>query len=95
MRRTLIATLLALSITGASHGALAASANAPLLDAARKAEPAVIETLKNMVMIESGSSDAAGLARMADYTEGRLKASAWRPSASGARPVRAVSSSAA
>jgi glutamate carboxypeptidase len=73
MRRTLISTLLALAITGASQGAFAA-ADAPLLDAARKAEPAVIETLKSMVMIESGSSDAAGLARMADFTEGRLKA---------------------
>jgi len=74
MRRTLLSTLLALAITGASHGAVAAGVNAPLLDAARKAEPAVIETLKSMVLIESGSSDAAGLARMADYTEGRLKA---------------------
>lgn len=74
MRRTLLSTILALAITGASHGAVAAGVNAPLLDAARKAEPAVIETLKSMVLIESGSSDAAGLARMADYTEGRLKA---------------------
>jgi glutamate carboxypeptidase len=72
MRRTLIPTLVALAITAASHGAGAAGVDTPLLDAARKAEPAVIETLKNMVMIESGSSDAAGLARMADYTEGRL-----------------------
>jgi glutamate carboxypeptidase len=74
MRGTLISTLLALAIAGASHGACAAGADAPLLDAARKAEPAVIDTLKSMVTIESGSADAAGLARMADYTEGRLKA---------------------
>ncbi len=45
-----------------------------LLSAAHHAETAVIETLKDMVSIESGSADAAGLARMADYTAGRLGA---------------------
>jgi glutamate carboxypeptidase len=95
MHRTLNSTFLAVAITGASLGAAAAGVDAPLLEAARKAEPAVIETLKNMVMIESGSSDAAGLARMADYTEGGSKRSGWRPSASAGPPVRAASSSAA
>jgi glutamate carboxypeptidase len=42
--------------------------------AAERAQPALIETLHDMVMIESGSSDAAGLKRMADFTETRLKA---------------------
>lgn len=74
MRRTLLSFLLTMAFSGASHVAAAAAVNAPLLDAARKAEPAVIETLKGMVMIESGSADVAGLARMADYTEERLKA---------------------
>jgi glutamate carboxypeptidase len=72
MRRTLINSMLALAVTGAGHAA--AAADAPLLEAARKAEPAVIESLKSMVTIESGSADAAGLSKMADYTEGRLKA---------------------
>jgi len=45
-----------------------------LRTAAEKATPALIETLRDMVMIESGSSDVAGLARMADYTEARLEA---------------------
>jgi glutamate carboxypeptidase len=45
-----------------------------LLAAARAAEPAVIETLREMVAIESGTTDPAGLAKMADYTEARLRA---------------------
>ncbi len=45
-----------------------------LLSAAHHAETSVIDTLKDMVSIESGSADAAGLARMADYTAGRLGA---------------------
>ena len=36
--------------------------------------PPLIDTLRDMVMIESGSSDAEGLKKMADYTEARLKA---------------------
>jgi glutamate carboxypeptidase len=50
-----------------------AAADAALLDAARRAQPAVVESLKDMVMIESGSANAEGLAKMADYTERRLK----------------------
>jgi glutamate carboxypeptidase len=42
--------------------------------AATQAQPAVIESLREMVLTESGSGDAAGLAKMADYTETRLKA---------------------
>jgi glutamate carboxypeptidase len=45
-----------------------------LLAAARAAEPAVIESLKEMVGIESGTMDLPGLARMSDYAERRLKA---------------------
>lgn len=56
-----------------SAQALAAS-DVKLRDAAEQAKPALIETLRNMVLIESGSSDVAGLAKMADLTEGRLKA---------------------
>jgi glutamate carboxypeptidase len=42
--------------------------------AAEQAQPALIETLHDMVMIESGSGDVEGLGRMADFTEARLKA---------------------
>ena len=47
--------------------------NTPLFNAATAAQPAVIETLRELVAIESGSGNTAGLARMADYAEARLK----------------------
>jgi glutamate carboxypeptidase len=45
-----------------------------VLAAARTQQPAVVQSLSDMVMIESGSDDAAGLQKMAAYCEGRLKA---------------------
>jgi glutamate carboxypeptidase len=51
-----------------------AGADEKLRAAAEQAQPALIETLHDMVMIESGSGDVEGLARMADFTEARLKA---------------------
>ena len=53
---------------------LAQAADEKLLAAARAAQPAVIESLREMVLIESGSQDAAGLKSMADYVEARLRA---------------------
>src|ERR1700730_2041982 len=59
---------------------LACAAPAPaapdekLKAAAETAQPALIETLREMVLIESGSGDVEGLKRMADLTEARLKA---------------------
>ena len=52
----------------------AAAGDDKLLAVARAAEPAVIESLKAMVSIESGTMDLPGLAKMTDYAEGRLKA---------------------
>lgn len=66
-RRSLIATLAVLAAT-------AHAADEKLLAAARAAQPAVIESLREMVLIESGSQDATGLKRMADYVDGRLRA---------------------
>ena len=70
----------ALAVSGCVAGAALAAGTADaaadpaLLDAARRPQPAVVESLKeDMVMIESGSANAEGLARMADYTERRLK----------------------
>lgn len=57
----------------ASSPALA-TADEKLRAAAERAQPAVIESLHDMVLIESGSSDVEGLKKMADYTEARLKA---------------------
>lgn len=67
LKRTLIAALAVLA--AAAH-----AADEKLLAAARAAQPAVIESLREMVLIESGSQDAAGLTRMADHVEGRLRA---------------------
>jgi len=47
---------------------------AALRRAAQAEESAVIQSLEDMVQIESGSDDASGIARMADYVEARLKA---------------------
>jgi len=67
-RRSLLASLV---ITAASASA---ATDEKMLTAARAAEPAVIESLKEMVNIESGTMDLPGLGRMADYAERRLKA---------------------
>ena len=68
LRATLVAALCATSLVAA------AAPDAALLAAARAAEPAVIQSLKDMVTIESGTMDAPGLGRMADYLDARLKA---------------------
>jgi glutamate carboxypeptidase len=62
-----------LGIVFASSPALAAP-DEKLRAAAEQAKPALIETLHDMVMIESGSGDLEGLGKMADFTEARLKA---------------------
>lgn len=72
MRRASLLTSFALFASVAVAGA--AEPDKALLDAARAAQPAVLDSLRDMVLIESGSSDKDGLGRMADYVEGRLKA---------------------
>jgi glutamate carboxypeptidase len=62
--------LAALALAAAAQ---ATAADEKLLAAARGAQPAVIDSLREMVLIESGSQDAAGLKAMADYVEGRLR----------------------
>lgn len=69
----LLAVLAAALATALPTGARAAP-DAPLLAAAQAAEPAVIQSLKDMVAIESGTMDAPGLGKMADYAEARLQA---------------------
>ena len=68
--------LLALSLLGLATGATSAfaAADEKIKAAAEQEKAPLIETLRDMVMIESGSGDAEGLAKMADFTEGRLKA---------------------
>lgn len=68
-----LASVSLFSLTLASSFAFA-GADEKLRAAAEQAQPAVIESLHDMVMIESGSADVEGLNKMADYTEARLKA---------------------
>lgn len=70
LARLVLAALLAIAATSHAH----AAADERLKAAAEQAKPAVITTLHDMVMIESGSSDVEGLKKMADFTEARLKA---------------------
>lgn len=70
MRSALLPTVALLVAAGVAH----AAPDAKLLAAARAAEPAVIDSLKAMVAIESGSANQGGVDRMADYVAGRLQA---------------------
>ena len=65
-------------ILGSAAAPARAAADAALLAAATAAQPALVESLKDMVAIESGSGNAEGLARMADYVERRLAAAGAR-----------------
>jgi glutamate carboxypeptidase len=69
MKRLAIALAASLAVAAAS-----AAPDEKLKSAAEQAKPALIETLKQMVLIESGSSDVDGVKKMADFTEARLKA---------------------
>ena len=71
--RFLFAPLLALQLASGWVTAEAAP-DAKLLDAAKAAQPAVVDTLKSLVLIETGSGDVDGLAKMATLLDGRLKA---------------------
>jgi glutamate carboxypeptidase len=68
MKKLILAVLLGTAL----HGAMAA--DQALLEAARKQQTPLLATLKDLVLMESGSSDTAGVARVADYSERRLKA---------------------
>ena len=70
---TSIALAAAIALTLASGSATAAP-DAKLLAAANTQQPAVIDTLKTLVTIESGSADLEGLAKIATVIDDRLKA---------------------
>ena len=67
-------SILAAALSLACASSAFAAADEKLKAAAEAAQPALIETLQAMVLIESGSGDVEGLAKMADFTEARLKA---------------------
>lgn len=68
-----LATVVALSMGLAPAIAAPATPDPALLAAAQRAEPELIDTLRQMVLIESGSQHVPGLLRMADLVEARLK----------------------
>lgn len=71
-RQAITAALLACCAgAGGAHGV---AADAGLLAAAQQQRAPLIASLSEMVLIESGSGDGPGLARMADLTESRLRA---------------------
>lgn len=51
-----------------------AAAVEPVLDLARKEQPAMLQTMKELVEIESGSADFEGLEKIAGFIAGRLQA---------------------
>jgi len=67
--RTALGLAAALAI-GTAH----AAPDTKLLDAAKAAQPAVVDTLKTLVTIETGSADVEGLAKIASVLDDRLKA---------------------
>ena len=71
-----LASLLTIGLLMLASGPLPALAAADegLKSAAEQEQPALIDTLRDMVMIESGSADVEGLRKMADFIETRLKA---------------------
>jgi len=54
--------------------AYAQQRNEAVFKAAEAAQPAVIETLQKLVLIESGSANLAGLLKVADYAQSQLNA---------------------
>ena len=61
-------TLLLLALTSAARAALVE----PVLALAKKEQPAVLQTMKELVEIESGSADYEGLEKIAGLIAGRL-----------------------
>jgi glutamate carboxypeptidase len=68
MKKLLMAALISAAAAAAS------AADQGLLDAARGQQEPLLATLKDLVLMESGSSDTAGVTRVADYSEKRLNA---------------------
>jgi glutamate carboxypeptidase len=71
-RLCLFAAAIFLLLTGAGTHAWG-QAREPILSLAKKEKPALLETLKSLVSIESGSRDDEGLAKLAGVIAGRLK----------------------
>lgn len=67
-------TALIIALACCPAGRASAATDQKLLDAARTEQPAVIQSLHDMVSIESGSNDISGLQAIAKYAERQLRA---------------------
>jgi len=72
--KLLATSFAAIGLVGVALSPAFAAPDERLKAAAEQAKPALIETLRQMVLIESGSADVAGVKKMADFAEARLKA---------------------
>ena len=72
--RTALCTAVWLMGVGVAAQASAAQADAALRSAATKEQPAVIDTLRELVTTESGSTDHEGVATLMTYLDQRLRA---------------------
>lgn len=73
-RTALCTATLMLGLGAASAPARAATADAALRAAATKEQAAVIDTLRDLVTVESGSTDHEGVATLMTYLDKRLRA---------------------
>jgi glutamate carboxypeptidase len=74
MTRSPLAQLIAVALVALTGAAQAQQRDDAVYKAAQAAQPAVIETLQKLVLIESGSANLPGLAKVADYAQARLNA---------------------
>ena len=72
MRLDYLRVALTLMVAGTSLHAYA-QPNQPIFSLAKKEKPALLESLKALVSIETGSRDFEGLGKLADLIAGRLK----------------------
>ena len=73
-RHALALTTVAICASLPFAPAVRAQAQEPVLAAAQREKSPLLDTMKDLVSIESGSHDLEGLARLADQIAGRLKA---------------------
>lgn len=74
MKKFLLKPGLAAIALALSMGASAQKRDDAVFAAAQAAQAAVIDTLQKLVLIESGSANIAGIARVADFAQARLNA---------------------
>lgn len=74
MRISLLAKATVAALLISTISAYAQQRDEAVFNAAEAAQPAVIETLQKLVLIESGSANLAGLMKVADYAQTQLNA---------------------